>query len=48
MQHQFLKENGRLDEIGGTKVLFELLNQIPNLVYLVNRRFDSQSYHYQD
>lgn len=32
--NNFLKENGRLDKIGGTKVLFELLNQIPNLVYL--------------
>lgn len=32
--NNFLKENGCLDKIGGTKVLLELLNQIPNLVYL--------------
>jgi replicative DNA helicase len=32
--HAFLKETGRLNKIGGTKVLLELLNQIPNLVYL--------------
>lgn len=32
--NDFLKETGRLDKIGGTKVLLELLNQIPNLVYL--------------
>ena len=32
--NDFLKEEGYLDKIGGTKVLLELLNQIPNLVYL--------------
>ena len=32
--NDFLKETGRLDKIGGTKVLLELINQIPNLVYL--------------
>ena len=32
--NEFLKETGRLNKIGGTKVLLELLNQIPNLVYL--------------
>ena len=32
--NDFLKEKGYLDKIGGTKVLLELLNQIPNLVYL--------------
>ena len=32
--NDFLKENGCLNKIGGTKVLLELLNQIPNLVYL--------------
>ena len=32
--NDFLKENGCLSKIGGTKVLLELLNQIPNLVYL--------------
>jgi replicative DNA helicase len=32
--NDFLKETGCLDKIGGTKVLLELLNQIPNLVYL--------------
>ena len=32
--NNFLKENGCLNKIGGTKVLLELLNQIPNLVYL--------------
>jgi replicative DNA helicase len=32
--NNFLKETGCLDKIGGTKVLLELLNQIPNLVYL--------------
>jgi len=30
----FLQDNGLLDKIGGIKVLIELLNQIPNLVYL--------------
>ena len=32
--NDFLKETGCLDKIGGQKVLLELLNQIPNLVYL--------------
>jgi len=32
--NDFLKESGCLNKIGGTKVLLELLNQIPNLVYL--------------
>lgn len=32
--NDFLKQTGCLYKIGGTKVLFELLNQIPNLVYL--------------
>ena len=32
--NEFLKERGCLNKIGGTKVLLELLNQIPNLVYL--------------
>ena len=32
--NNFLKETGYLSRIGGTKVLLELLNQIPNLVYL--------------
>ena len=30
----FLQENGLLKKIGGIKVLLELLNQIPNLIYL--------------
>ena len=30
----FLKDNGLLNEIGGVKVLSELINQIPNLLYL--------------
>ena len=30
----FLQENGLLQKVGGIKVLLELLNQIPNLVYL--------------
>ena len=30
----FLQENGLLQKIGGIKVLLELLNQIPNLIYL--------------
>jgi replicative DNA helicase len=32
--NDFLKETGCLPKIGGTKVLLELLNQVPNLVYL--------------
>ena len=30
----FLQDNGLLKKIGGIKVLIELINQIPNLVYL--------------
>jgi replicative DNA helicase len=30
----FLQENGLLQKIGGIKVLLELINQIPNLIYL--------------
>jgi replicative DNA helicase len=30
----FLQDNGLLEKIGGIKVLIELINQIPNLVYL--------------
>ena len=30
----FLQENGLLQSIGGVKVLLELINQIPNLIYL--------------
>ena len=30
----FLQENGLLQRIGGVKVLLELINQIPNLIYL--------------
>lgn len=30
----FLQDNGLLQKVGGIKVLIELLNQIPNLVYL--------------
>ena len=30
----FLQDNGLLQEIGGIKILIELLSQIPNLVYL--------------
>ena len=30
----FLQNNGLLEKIGGTKVLLELINQVPNLVYL--------------
>jgi replicative DNA helicase len=32
--NNFLKETGCLAKMGGTKVLLDLLNQIPNLVYL--------------
>lgn len=32
--NDFLKETGCLYKIGGTKVLLELLHQVPNLVYL--------------
>merc|ERR1711966_431553 len=34
MLNDFLKKTGCLNKIGGTKVLLELINQIPNLVYL--------------
>ena len=30
----FLQDNGLLERIGGIKVLLELINQVPNLVYL--------------
>ena len=30
----FLQDNGLLQKIGGVKVLIELINQVPNLVYL--------------
>ena len=30
----FLQENGLLQKIGGVKVLLELINQIPNLIYI--------------
>ena len=30
----FLQDNGLLEKIGGIKVLIELVNQVPNLVYL--------------
>jgi replicative DNA helicase len=30
----FLQDNGLLEKIGGIKVLIELINQFPNLVYL--------------
>jgi len=30
----FLQENGLLVQVGGVKVLLELINQIPNLIYL--------------
>lgn len=30
----FLQDNGLLQKIGGIKVLIELLNQVPNLIYL--------------
>nr|YP_010945756.1 DNA replication helicase [Ulnaria ulna]WGN98746.1 DNA replication helicase [Ulnaria ulna] len=30
----FLQENGLINKIGGIKVLIELINQIPNIVYL--------------
>ena len=32
--NSFLQDSGMLETIGGIKVLIELLNQIPNLVYL--------------
>ena len=30
----FLQDNGLMDKVGGVKVLIELINQIPNLIYL--------------
>lgn len=30
----FLQDNGLLEKIGGIKVLIELINQVPNLIYL--------------
>ena len=30
----FLQDNGLLEKIGGIKVLIEVINQVPNLVYL--------------
>jgi len=30
----FLQDNGLLEEVGGIKVLIELINQVPNLTYL--------------
>ena len=30
----FLQETGKINQIGGIKVLIELINQVPNLVYL--------------
>jgi len=30
----FLQDNGQLDNIGGTQVLIELINYVPNLLYL--------------
>ena len=32
--NSFLQDNGLLDKVGGIKVLSELVNQVPNLVYL--------------
>lgn len=32
--HSFLQDNGLLETIGGTKVLIELVNYVPNLLYL--------------
>ena len=34
MLTNFLQEKGKITEIGGIKVLIELMNQIPNLIYL--------------
>ena len=30
----FLQDNGQLEKIGGTKILIDLLNHVPNLIYL--------------
>jgi replicative DNA helicase len=32
--HSFLQDNGLLETVGGTKVLIELVNYVPNLTYL--------------
>jgi len=32
--HSFLQDNGLLETVGGTKVLIELVNYVPNLMYL--------------
>ena len=32
--HSFLQDNGLLEMVGGTKVLIELVNYVPNLMYL--------------
>ena len=32
--NSFLQDNGRLNDIGGTQVLTELINYVPNLLYL--------------
>lgn len=34
MLYTFLQDNGRMEDIGGIKVLIELINQVPNLVYI--------------
>ena len=30
----FLQDKGKLEQIGGTKILIDLLNSVPNLIYL--------------
>lgn len=32
--HSFLQDNGLLETVGGTKILIELVNYVPNLLYL--------------
>lgn len=32
--HSFLQDNGLLEAVGGTKILIELVNYVPNLLYL--------------
>lgn len=32
--HTFLQDNGQLEKIGGTNLLIDLLNYVPNLIYL--------------
>ena len=32
--NSFLQDNGQLEKIGGTKILTDLLNHVPNLIYL--------------